>query len=207
MRQTYITGTELVGTLNDLLELDHDAVNAYGIAIRGIRNPDWKQDLIRFRSDHERHVENLGVLIRRYGGEPIEHSHVPTGAFKAAVQAAGGAGGDREVLLAFKANEGQVRSKYRREAAGDHPEDVEVVLRRNARDEERHYAWVCAALEQLGAGSRSAVGRAEKAFESLHGGAANVMEVAERKVRASQNKGLLLAGAALAILGARRILR
>lgn len=188
------TDAELLATLNDLLELDHDAVNAYAIAIESLDRPGWRQDLTRFRGDHERHIQELTTLIRTHGGEPADHSHMPTGAFKAAVQTAGAAGGDREVLLAFKSNEGQVRDKYRRQAEGDYPEDVEVVLRRNARDEERHYAWVLSALEQIGAGPDTRLGRAEQAFENVHGGTATVVESAERKARG--NRGLLMAGGA-----------
>lgn len=200
--------TDLIATLNDLLELDHDAVNAYSIAIEALDRSGWRQDLTRFRGDHERHIEELTGLIHAHGGQPADHSHMPTGAFKAAVQTAGAAGGDREVLLAFKSNEGQVRDKYRRQAEGDYPEDVEVVLRRNARDEERHYAWVLAALEQLGAGPESRLGRAERAFENVHGGTASVVEGMERSARSSRRAGLLVAGGvALAAFTLTRLMR
>lgn len=183
------TDTDLIATLNDLLELDHDAVNAYTLAIESLENAQWRADLIEFRGDHERHVRDLRALIEARGGEPADHAHFPTGVFKAAVQAASAAGGDREVLLAFKSNERQVRDKYARIADQEHPADVAGVLRRNARDEERHYTWVTDILTRLGAGPDSAIGKAEGAFEQVHGGAATMMEGTERAVRKAGDGG------------------
>ena len=186
-------------------------MGAYSIAIEELESEEWRQDLIRFRGDHQRHIGDISRLIRNLGGEPMMMPHVPTGAFKSAVQAAGAVGGDREVLLAFKANEGQVRDKYHRAARADHPAEVAGLLRRNAGDEEVHYSWVSEALEGLGAGPGSPVGKAEAGFERVLGGAADAMERAERgamrgaeKLRRTLPGGglgtLLLAGLAVLIL-------
>lgn len=176
------THTELLAQLNDLLQLDHDAVQAYTIAIDNLRSDTLRSSVLAFRGDHERHIADLTLLVRSLGGTPIESPHIPSGFFKEAVQKVGTAGGDREILLAFKANEGQVRDKYRQAASRAFPPEVGAVVRRNAADEERHYAWVTQALEALGAGPRTAVGKAEEAFETVHGATADVMESAEEKV-------------------------
>lgn len=206
------TDAQLIAELNDLLQLDHDAVQAYGLAIEGIKHLEHKQTLIRFRGDHERHVQNLTELIETHGGTPIQFSHLPTGPMKLAVQAVGNAGGDREVLLAFKSNERQVRDKYQRLADESHAPDVAEVLNRNAADEEKHYAWVSQVLERMGAGSDSGIGRAEEAFETVHGGAANVIERTERaamagveRMRRSPVAAILLGLAGVIIL--RKVLR
>ena len=128
----------LVAELNDLLQLDYDAVGAYTLAISALRDRDLRNTLIGFRQDHERHIAELVDLIRARGGLPARMPHFPTGIFKLLVQAAGSvggmvggfAGGDRIVLLAFIANETQARDKYRRHAnSGDHPSDVARILR------------------------------------------------------------------------------
>ena len=184
----------LAAELNDLLQLDHDAVQAYGLAIRLIENEEYRRQLEVFRGDHERHIDELSALVRSRSGTPIELPHLPSGAFKLAVQAIGGAGGDRAVLLAFKANERQVRDKYRRSARAVHPADVTSVLARAADDEARHYAWALETLEDLGLDPSSVTARAERAFEVAHARAADVMEGAERQ-------------AMLAVQGAGRTLR
>jgi rubrerythrin len=194
MEQNTQTDTALVSELNDLLKLDHDAVQAYTLAIRLLENADHKRQLEVFRADHQRHIDELTQLIRSRDGTPLELPHLPSGVFKLAVQAIGSAGGDRAVLLAFKANERQVRDKYRRAARAVHTADVTSVLARGADDEARHYAWALEALEDLGVSPDSMTARAESAFEVAHARAADVMEGAERQ-------------AMLAVQGAGRTLR
>jgi rubrerythrin len=187
MEQISESDASLTAELNDLLMLDHDAVQAYTLAIRLLGNPEYKRQLDEFRADHQRHIDELSQLIRSRDGVPLELPHLPSGAFKLAVQAIGAAGGDRAVLLAFKANERQVRDKYRRSARAPHPGDVTSVLARGADDEARHYEWALETLWELGVTPDSATGRAERAFEVAHARAADVMEGAERQaIQAAQ---------------------
>jgi rubrerythrin len=171
---------QIVAALNDLLQLDHDAVQAYSLAIDALDHAGYAQTLTRFRGDHERHIRDLSELITVHGGTPIQLAHLPTGAFKLAVQAVGNAGGDREVLLAFRSNERQVRDKYGRMSEASNPPDVAAVLHRNAADEEKHYSWVTKKLEELGVGSDSLLGQAEQGFEAAHSRTADAIEGAER---------------------------
>jgi rubrerythrin len=180
MEQMSRSDAALVAELNDLLMLDHDAVQGYTLAIRLLENPAYKAQLQLFRVDHERHIDELSQLIVSRDGAPLDLPHLPSGAFKLAVQAIGAAGGDRAVLLAFKANERQVRDKYRRSARDVHPADVTSVLARAAEDEARHYVWALETLEELGVTADTMTGRAEQAFEVVHARAADAMEDAQR---------------------------
>lgn len=220
MTQSTTTGSSaLVAELNDLLQLDHDAVNAYTIAIDSLQNEMWKQSLFSYRGDHERHIQDLTMHIRSLGGVPIEMPHVPSGAFKSAVQAAAAAaGGDRAILLAFKSNEGQARDKYQRAAGAGHPAETADLLRRNASDEEVHYGWVSGVLETMGAGPDSTVGKAEAAFERVHGGAATALEGVERvamrgtesfrrRLRSTSPSLKAAVGVGLAIMVVRRLMK
>jgi rubrerythrin len=176
------TGAELIAELNDLLALDHDAVQAYSLAIGAISGAEYRDTLAGFRGDHQRHVEQLTQLIQAQGGVPVQLPHLPTGAFKLAVQALGTLGDDRAVLLAFKANEAQVRDKYRRHAARPHNTAVSVILRAAAADEERHYEWVQGALERLGIERGGLMDTVQGAVENIHGRAADAIESAGRRV-------------------------
>lgn len=180
---TNTTGTEseLIAELNDLLQLDYDAVQAYSVAIKSLQNQSYSQQLREFRLDHERHIDELVVLIQKLGGAAVELPHLPTGLFKLAVQGVATAGGDRAILTAFKANERQVRDKYRRAAQGRHSPDVQPMIQRAAADEARHYAWVLETLEDLGYDADSVSGRVENALEVAHKGLADVVEGAERQ--------------------------
>jgi rubrerythrin len=170
----------LIAELNDLLQLDHDALQAYSLAIATLADEALRETLIDYREDHERHVRDLTALIEAHGGTPVALPHLPTGLFKLAVQASGIAGGDRGILLAFEANEGQVRRKYERHAARPHAADVAEVLARNARDEEKHHIWAAEALRRMGAGPESMVGTASLAFAAVHRTTADVLEAGGR---------------------------
>jgi len=178
-----VKDTVLTANLNDLLQLDVDAVQAYALAVRQVQSSSRKQTLRRYQADHKRHITALKRLIRSHGGAPIAVSHIPTGPFKLAMQATGSLGGDKAVLLAFKTNERQSRDKYRRAAEQDNlPADVARVLKRAAADEERHYRWAEKSLERLGAGRRTAVGKVAGVVEVANAAAVEVVEDVEKPV-------------------------
>lgn len=181
-----VRDTVLTTSLNDLLQLDVDAVQAYALAIRQLQSAGRKQALRRYQADHKRHVVELKRLIRAYGGAPVAVSHIPTGPFKLAMQATGSLGGDRAVLLAFKGNERQVRDKYGRAAKRKGlPTDVARVLKRAAADEERHYRWAEKSLKQLGAGRGTAVGKVAGVVEVANARAADMVEEAQKPIMAA----------------------
>lgn len=184
MGEHLLDGAPLIAELNDLLALDHDAVQAYTVAITALPDDAYRDALSRFRGDHERHVRELGDLVRAHGGLPLHLPHIPTGGFKLAVQALGAMVGQRETLLAFKANEGQVREKYRRYAQHRYPPDVMEVVHRALADEERHYAWAEEMLRRLGADGATAAGLAGQVLEAVHGRTADLLEAAGRGVLA-----------------------
>ncbi|MBX6365723.1 MAG: ferritin-like domain-containing protein [Gemmatimonadetes bacterium] len=182
---------ELVAELSDLLEVDRDAVAAYDVAIDRLRNEAFRSWLRAFRADRERHIADLSGLL---GGAP-ERGAAGPGPFEAAVREVGPTGGDRELLLAFRVHEARARDLYRRAAAVPRHPEVEAVLRRNAADEERHYAWVTQALEALGAGPATAAADAPARAASV--------EAPERTPEPAEDGGAVEAAAPVAPAGAR----
>jgi ketosteroid isomerase-like protein/rubrerythrin len=208
--------TALIAELNDLLQLDHDAVQAYTVAIDVVRDAQHRERLVEFRADHKRHIEELAGLVRARGGVPTELPH-PTAPLKLAVQALGAIPGDATLLLAFKAVEGQVRDKYDRFAKKQYPEDVADVVGRAAQDERRHYAWVEQALQQLGVGKGTLPHTAARMVEGIHkiladpleamerqvmGGVANLAEMASAAMSGARDAAGAAAGAAAGVAGA-----
>jgi ketosteroid isomerase-like protein/rubrerythrin len=173
--------TSQIAHLNDLIQLDHDAVQGYTVAIDRIHDTRHRDSLVEFRADHKRHIEELAALVRARGGLPVEVPH-PTGALKLAVQALGAIGNDVALLLAFKAVEGQVRDKYRRAARREAPADVAEVVSRAAADEDRHYAWVERTLREMGAGTGTLSHGFASAVEQVHKLLADPIEGVEREV-------------------------
>lgn len=206
---------QLVALLNDLLQLDYDAVGAYQLALRELESPRLRSDLEAHLRDHERHIEELDAQIERLDGMKMPLPHL-TGAFKLAVQAAAGPGSDRAVLLAFKANEMQVRDKYNRAAERDDlPADIAALIRRAAADERRHYQWAVRSLEAMGAERDDRDVRLMRGFAHMHGRTADGVEAVERGTmhlteharRALSNRSVrTVVTAGLALVGAGAVL-
>ncbi|MBW3629784.1 MAG: ferritin-like domain-containing protein [Gemmatimonadetes bacterium] len=170
----------LIRTLSDLLQLDHDAVRSYQVAIDALSREPLKKALRQFKRDHQRHIREISALIESNGGKPLQMPHASTGLLKLAIQSLGAAGGDRAVLLTFRSNEWESMQKYGGAARRRLPADVKEVVRRGADDEKRHYRWAVETLAELGADDKSVVGRVEQLLERLHGGAAMGLEAIER---------------------------
>jgi rubrerythrin len=173
---------EVVADLNDLLQLEHDAVQGYNLAIGQIEDAAHLRTLEGFRDDHQRHIEEISRLIRERNSLPVQLPHLPTGPMKAAMQALATPGGDREVLMAFKTNEGQVRDRYRDLVAKPYPAEVLDVLRRASEDEEVHYTWVLETLELMGAGPGTTLGSVQETVEGVQKRVADAVEGAGRRV-------------------------
>jgi rubrerythrin len=179
---TPVSGAELIAQLNDLLALDHDAIEAYSLAIGRVSRAEYREALAGFRGDHQRHVDELTALIRARGGVPVQLPHIPTGFFKTAIQALGTLGDDRAILMAWKTNEGQVRDKYRRYATQVHEPAVGAIVSRAADDEDQHYAWAEQTLAQLGVRECTIAHTAQETVEKVHGRVADLVEGAGQRV-------------------------
>jgi ElaB/YqjD/DUF883 family membrane-anchored ribosome-binding protein len=174
---------EVLEGLNDLLQLDHDALGAYEIAIEKLEDRDHADQIAGFRRDHERHVRDLNEIIAGMGGTPKNEPHA-TGPFKKAMQSLGAVGGDRGLLLAWRANELQVRTKYDSYASRANlwPDAAKRVVDANALDEERHYRWVADVLARMGVGSGEGAETdlADRARERANQAAHKLDEVRDR---------------------------
>lgn len=168
-----------IAALNDLLQLDHDAVQSYTLAVEQLKGHAYRETIRRYRGDHERHIEELTALVRAHGGQPISFPH-PSSVDKLGVQAAGSVGGDTAVLLAFRANERQARDKYARAAEqAAWPADVLAVVRTAASDERRHYDWVDMTVQSLGVTDDTALGTVSRGVEVFHARTHDAAEAVE----------------------------
>lgn len=179
-------GASLIADLNDLIQLDRDAVETYTVALNSVQDATVRETLAGFRAEHQRRAEALAEVVRGRGAMAIELPHI-TGPFKIAVQAMGGAIGlatrkDATVLLSLRVVEGQVREKYTRFAGKSWPADVAPIVQGAADDEARHYAWISEQLRAAGFGEQSLAGSVGAAAEALHTFVANPLEAAARKV-------------------------
>lgn len=172
----------LIARLNDLLQLDHDAVNAYTVAIDLARDKALRDELVRIRAEHKERIEQLASMVRQRGGLPVELPHI-TVPLKVAVQAAGAVAGDSSLLLAFKAVERQVRDKFIEYSRQSHPADVASFLEEAAKAESEHYGWCERQLKEMGVTARTLPYDAASALEQIHKLLANPVERMEREIK------------------------
>lgn len=136
------TQKDLGSLLNNLIELDYDAVAAYTAAIESLESPIFRDKLRAFKADHERHIIDLKPYAARYS------EHVASGPDLKQVVTRGKVAfaqlaGDRAILYAMRSNEDDTNTAYDRAVRHmDVPGDLLALLQRNLSDERRHRAWL-----------------------------------------------------------------
>jgi uncharacterized protein (TIGR02284 family) len=128
--------------LNDLIQLDIDAVHAYGQAIDNIDDASVRARLQEFQNDHERHVTELTQSVREHGGTPVEHKRDFKGFLIEGMTAIRSATGTKGALKAMKTNELLTNRSYDKALAEDLAPRVRDLVMRNRDDERRHLQFI-----------------------------------------------------------------
>jgi uncharacterized protein (TIGR02284 family) len=142
MVTTVGTASDVVDMLNDLIQLDFDAIQAYEAAIVRIENSEQQRQLQAFRDDHKRHTEELGRVVKGLGAEPASSASMKQ-VLTVGKVAFADMMGDRAVLQAMKTNEDDTNTAYERAASrSDLPPDAVPVIQSALGDERRHRDWI-----------------------------------------------------------------
>lgn len=140
------TQSNPVAMLRGLVELDHDAVEAYEAAIEKLDDAGYRRQMESFCADHRRHIDELNPVIRALGGKPVIGPDLKRVLVEGKVRLAALIG-DRAILAAMRSNEEDTNTAYKR--AVRHTEldaRLKDLLVRNLADERRHRAWIIQAL-------------------------------------------------------------
>lgn len=134
---------DMPGLIEELANLERDAVAAYDAAIDRLDDAGHKAKVAQFREDHVQHLEELETLAQKHGGrfplDPGALSILTTGKVKMADMM----GGDGAILKAMAANEVQTVTAYDNAAENDAvPAEDRSIFERARADEERHKAWM-----------------------------------------------------------------
>lgn len=128
--------------LNDLIQLDFDAVKAYGQAIEKIDDGAARADLVSFQADHERHVRELSQVVRLMGGEPEGEGRDLKGVLLEGLTALRSVTGTLGALKAMRMNEKLSNRMYERALEARLPSAARDMIVRNREDERRHLAAI-----------------------------------------------------------------
>jgi uncharacterized protein (TIGR02284 family) len=133
---------KLIHHLNELIELDLDAIEAYEAAISRLTDPADRKQLQSFMADHVRHVADLSLLVQESGGVPATAPDFKRILAKGKVVLLGIAG-DIGVLQAMKSNEETSTRVYDKACQDPElPARAKPVLERNFLDEQKHLDWI-----------------------------------------------------------------
>jgi uncharacterized protein (TIGR02284 family) len=146
MAKENVKGNEILELLNDLIELDYDAIEAYESAISRLDNQNDKFQLGIFMADHGRHVADLSAMVRELGGQPATKADIKQILTKGKV-VLGALMGDKAILSAMKSNEDTTNEQYERALSHEFSPRIREILERNLADERKHRAWL---LQRLG---------------------------------------------------------
>jgi uncharacterized protein (TIGR02284 family) len=138
---------QIIEVLNDLIQLDIDAVNAYEQAIKRIDVPQVGADLEQFKADHERHIDDLSEAVRELGGEPPDRSPDLKGFLLEGFTALRSVTGTEGALKAMRTNEKATNARYDDALREELPADIEALVRQNREDERRHLEYIERALD------------------------------------------------------------
>jgi rubrerythrin len=142
-------GTPLIHKLNDLIQLDYDAIVSYEHAIEHCDDAQVRYDLESFKSDHQRHIHDLGRVIRALDGEPIDVHRDLKGVVLEGLTTVRSLSGTVGALRAMRTNEKLTNRMYRKAAELAVAPIARVVIDQNYADEVRHLRVIQAHIERM----------------------------------------------------------
>lgn len=144
-----MTDEEIVRALNELIAVDRHAVAGYELALGPLRErPELTRGLLGSQDDHDRHVRELSVFVRRHGGLP---ALAPEGTAELPPlwRRLGEATGLEALLDALTAAESEAAQRYQAGVRHPWPPAVRDAVERALADERRHVAACEEARERL----------------------------------------------------------
>ncbi len=137
---------EIAERLKSLVQLDIDAVHAYGQAIEHIDVPNVREQVVAFQGDHERHINDLSSVVRNLGEAPPELTKDFKGFLLKAFTSIRSMTGTEGALKALKSGEELTNKKYSEARTWDLPVNILSIVQRNYEDEQRHLHYVNQAI-------------------------------------------------------------
>ncbi|HJV35737.1 ferritin-like domain-containing protein [Geomonas sp.] len=133
---------EMIDRLNDLIQLDVDAVEAYNQVLKHLEYEDLCRRLARYQDDHKNHIENLSAAIVDLGGTPAERKPDFKGYLMELFTFLMSASGSIGAVEVMKANEILTNRKYAKAAALQWPDEIKTVILNNYSQEQRHLRFI-----------------------------------------------------------------
>ena len=137
---------QLADQLESLLRVDVDASHAYQQAINEMDVPELRDQLTKFRGDHERHIADLSKAIKALGQEPPQVARDFKGYLISGFTALRVKMGVESALKAMHSNEKLTNKTYEEASRWNVSEDIHKLILRCYDDEKRHLNYIEQAL-------------------------------------------------------------
>jgi len=139
------TQKSFIKAIQELIELDYDAIGAYESAIKNLTKQKYKEKLEDFKEDHQRHITELSAFLKRCKEKvPEGPDNTKKLLAKGKVEIAS-LFGDINILSAMLSNEEDTNTAYSRmNSRVDESNDAEIaqVIANGLADERKHKHWL-----------------------------------------------------------------
>lgn len=134
--------------LKKLHQLEVDANHIYEECIERLRDPSIKTAMSEYKKDHEKHLDDIEILLEKINVVPPERSKDVKGLFLESLTALRSAISDDQALKAMRMNEELVYKTYEdtlNDIRLQNPE-IDVMIHTALNDESKHYNYILSKL-------------------------------------------------------------
>ncbi|MEZ4601027.1 MAG: DUF2383 domain-containing protein [Syntrophotaleaceae bacterium] len=133
--------------IEDLIQLDIDAIHSYEQTIEKIEIIEVRRQLLSFKQEHERHVRDLSPKLAALGGK-VPRSPDLKGYLIEGFTSLRSSTGTKGALKAMQSNEKLTNRKYEEAVKKDFPADIRGIIENNRLEEAKHLRYIEEALSQ-----------------------------------------------------------
>jgi len=139
------TQKSFVEAIQELVELDYDAIGAYEAATKNLDNLEYKKKLDEFKEDHRRHVTELSAFLVRCNEKvPSGPDNTKKLLTRGKVEVAS-LFGDQDILTAMLSNEEDTNTAYERmnsRVGESNDAEIAKIITAGLADEKKHREWL-----------------------------------------------------------------
>ena len=137
------TQSHFEDAMNDVLELEYDALEAYKTAIHKLENKEYQNQLKEFRADHEKHIKEISSLLKSKNIKPVSGPDSGKQWLAKGKVHLANLFGDKAILQAMISNEKDTNTAYERILTHKHRwSEAHDTLLSALEDEEYHKDWL-----------------------------------------------------------------
>jgi rubrerythrin len=138
---------ETIEKLSSLMKLDIDAIEGYENALKKISQKEVYDQILKFRDDHIRHVDNIADIIVSLGGTPPSRTPDLRGVFLGGTTILQGLTGTEGAIKALQTGEKLTNKSYADAVGQGFPLEIKTILQTNYEDEKNHLNYINSAIE------------------------------------------------------------